>query len=189
MLCDAGGDRFFDAVLDDRLVDQRQHLLRLRLGGGKESGAETGGGKDGFADTESRPIVTEDSFERLQCTRRARRAGVAFRIRTERRPCSIPISYATTWKTVRAGAAQPRAWIPTRRSRRWRHSTTARRRLIPELEGLKREQNTSATRSPRPSGRASIRRTIQEANRRARSRSSSSAFSSTRSIVSAIRRC
>ena len=47
---DAGGDRFLDAVLDDRLVDERQHLLRLRLGGRQEPGAEAGGGEDGFAD-------------------------------------------------------------------------------------------------------------------------------------------
>ena len=46
---DAGGDRFFDAVLDDRLVDERQHLLRLRLGGRQEPGAEAGGGEDGLA--------------------------------------------------------------------------------------------------------------------------------------------
>ena len=51
---DAGRDRFFDAVLDDRLVDERQHFLRLRLGGGKEAGAEAGGGEDGFADGASR---------------------------------------------------------------------------------------------------------------------------------------
>ena len=42
--------RFLDAVLDDRLVDQRQHLFRLRLGGGKEPGAEAGGGEHSFAD-------------------------------------------------------------------------------------------------------------------------------------------
>ena len=47
---DAGRDRFFDAVLDDRLVDERQHFLGLRFGGGEESGAEAGGGEDGFAD-------------------------------------------------------------------------------------------------------------------------------------------
>ena len=46
---DAGGDGFLDAVLNDRLVDEDQHLLRLRLGGGQEAGAESGGGKDGFA--------------------------------------------------------------------------------------------------------------------------------------------
>ena len=44
------GDRFLDAVLNDRLVDERQHFLRLRLGGRQEAGAEAGGGKDGFAD-------------------------------------------------------------------------------------------------------------------------------------------
>jgi hypothetical protein len=31
---DPGRDRLLDAVLNDRLVDQRQHLFRLRLGGG-----------------------------------------------------------------------------------------------------------------------------------------------------------
>ncbi len=46
----ARGDRLFDAVLDDRLVHQHQHLFRLRLGGGQEAGAEAGGGEDGFAD-------------------------------------------------------------------------------------------------------------------------------------------
>ena len=51
---DAGRDRFLDAVLDDRLVDERQHFLRLRLGRGQEAGAEAGGGEDGFADAASR---------------------------------------------------------------------------------------------------------------------------------------
>ncbi len=46
---DARRHRLLDAVLDDRLVDERQHLLGLRLGGGQEPGAETGGGKHGFA--------------------------------------------------------------------------------------------------------------------------------------------
>jgi hypothetical protein len=45
----AGRNRLFDAVLDDRLVDQRQHFFRLCLGGGEESGAEPGGGEYGFA--------------------------------------------------------------------------------------------------------------------------------------------
>ena len=47
---DTGRQGLFDAVLDDRLVDERQHLFRLRLGSGQEAGAEAGGGKDGFAD-------------------------------------------------------------------------------------------------------------------------------------------
>ena len=54
---DARGDRFFDAVLDDRLVDERQHFLGLRLGRRQEAGAEAGGGKDGFANGVSRGIV------------------------------------------------------------------------------------------------------------------------------------
>ena len=45
----AGRDRLFDAVLDDGLVHQRQHLFGLRLGGGQKPGAQTGSGKNGFA--------------------------------------------------------------------------------------------------------------------------------------------
>ena len=48
-LLDPGGDGLLDRVLDDRLVDQRQHLLRLRLGGREEAGAPAGGGEDGLA--------------------------------------------------------------------------------------------------------------------------------------------
>ena len=42
--------RFLDAILDQRLVDQGEHLFRLSFGGGKEARAETGGGKNRFAD-------------------------------------------------------------------------------------------------------------------------------------------
>ena len=52
------GDRLFDAVLDDRFVDQRQHFLGLRLGGGRESGAETRGREDGFSNRRHGGIVT-----------------------------------------------------------------------------------------------------------------------------------
>src|SRR5678815_1619481 len=45
----AGGERFFDSILNDRLVHQRQHLLWHCLGGGQESCAEACGRKDGFA--------------------------------------------------------------------------------------------------------------------------------------------
>jgi hypothetical protein len=47
---DAGGQRLFDAVLDGRLVDEGQHLFRLRLGRRQEAGAEAGGGEHGLAD-------------------------------------------------------------------------------------------------------------------------------------------
>ena len=46
---DAGRDRLFDAVLDDWLVDERQHLFRLRLGRREKPRAESCGRKDGFA--------------------------------------------------------------------------------------------------------------------------------------------
>jgi hypothetical protein len=42
-------DSFLDAVLDDRLVNEDQHFLRLRFGCGKESGAETCGWEHGFS--------------------------------------------------------------------------------------------------------------------------------------------
>ena len=41
--------RLFHAILNDGLVDQRQHFFGLGLGGGKEAGAQTGGGKNSFA--------------------------------------------------------------------------------------------------------------------------------------------
>ena len=47
---EARGHRLLDDVLDDRLVDEGQHLLGLGLGGGQEAGAEAGGGEDGLAD-------------------------------------------------------------------------------------------------------------------------------------------
>src|ERR1700694_1793126 len=49
-LLDAAGDRLLDAVLNGRLVDQRQHLFGLGLGGRQEARAETRGGKDRLAD-------------------------------------------------------------------------------------------------------------------------------------------
>jgi len=46
----AGGDGLLDAVLDQRLVDEAEHLLGHGLGGREEARAQAGGGKDGFAD-------------------------------------------------------------------------------------------------------------------------------------------
>ena len=47
---DARLERLLDAVLDDGLVDERQHLLGLRFGGRQKAGAQAGRGKDGFSD-------------------------------------------------------------------------------------------------------------------------------------------
>ncbi len=44
------GPGLLDDVLDERPVDQRQHLLGLRLGGRQEAGSQSRGGKDGDAD-------------------------------------------------------------------------------------------------------------------------------------------
>ncbi len=42
---------FVDDMLDDRLVDHRQHFLGHRLGRGQEAGAEPGHREHGFANT------------------------------------------------------------------------------------------------------------------------------------------
>lgn len=47
---DAGGHGFFDGVLDQRLVDDGQHFLGHRLGGGQEARAHAGDGENGFTD-------------------------------------------------------------------------------------------------------------------------------------------
>src|SRR5205823_4936606 len=80
---DARADGFFNAVLDDRLVDERQHFLRLRFGGREESGAEAGGGEHGLADGSHGRIVTYNADEAACSTRRtcattSRKSGAAF---------------------------------------------------------------------------------------------------------------
>ena len=47
---DAGFARLVDHILDHRLVDDGQHLLRDRLGGRQKTRAETGHRDDGFSD-------------------------------------------------------------------------------------------------------------------------------------------
>ena len=47
---DAGFARLVDHVLDERPVDDRQHLFRHGFGGRQEAGAEAGDGENGFAD-------------------------------------------------------------------------------------------------------------------------------------------
>ena len=45
---DARRHRLVDDMLEDRPVDDRQHLLRHGLGGGQEARAEPGDGQDGL---------------------------------------------------------------------------------------------------------------------------------------------
>src|SRR5204862_3075179 len=55
-----GCHRLFDAVLDDRLVNQRKHLFGLRFCRRQESRPKSGGGEDGFANGRGHDgIVTE----------------------------------------------------------------------------------------------------------------------------------
>ena len=49
-MLDAGLPGLVDHILDQRLVDDGQHFLRHRLGGGQDAGAEAGDREDGFAD-------------------------------------------------------------------------------------------------------------------------------------------
>jgi hypothetical protein len=41
--------RLFHAILNDGLIDQRQHLFRLSFGGREKAGAQSRGGKNRFA--------------------------------------------------------------------------------------------------------------------------------------------
>ena len=62
-MLDAGFLGFVDHVLDQRLVDDGQHLLRHRLGGGQHPGAETGDREDGFADFHGVALPCRSSIE------------------------------------------------------------------------------------------------------------------------------
>ncbi len=64
-MLDAGLARLVDDMLDQRPVDDRQHLFGHGLGGGQEPGAEPGNGEDGFA----------DEFHGLSCGGRGQTAG------------------------------------------------------------------------------------------------------------------
>src|SRR5580700_9475464 len=46
---DARSQTLLDYVLNQRLIDHREHLFGLRFGSRQKSGAKTGGRKDGFA--------------------------------------------------------------------------------------------------------------------------------------------
>src|SRR5438270_4366602 len=66
---------------------------------------------------------------------------------------------------------------------------TARRRLIPELEGLKRQQNTAGDEIARAKRQGKDTADIRRRTGRGRRRSSSSGSSSTRPSTSATTRC
>ena len=56
---DSGCRGLFHRILDQRLVDHRQHFLRHRLGGWKEPCSEAANRKDGFLDHQVNLAVTD----------------------------------------------------------------------------------------------------------------------------------
>ena len=50
---DSGGDRFFHRILNQWLVDERQHFFRRRFRRGKEASTKACGGNHGFAHFEA----------------------------------------------------------------------------------------------------------------------------------------
>ena len=58
-MLDAGVPRLVDDMLNDRTVDDGQHLLGHRLGRGQEAGAEPCHGEHGLADASSHPVLVQ----------------------------------------------------------------------------------------------------------------------------------
>ena len=71
-LLDAGRDGLLDRVLDDRLVDERQHLLRLRLGGWQEPRPPAGSREDGLANAQDRTSWSGSAISKERDGRAAR---------------------------------------------------------------------------------------------------------------------
>ena len=63
---DAGVAGFLDDVLDERPVHERQHFLRLGLGGRQEAGAEAGRGEDGDANLGHADSVADEGHGRMR---------------------------------------------------------------------------------------------------------------------------
>jgi hypothetical protein len=58
-LADAGVIGLFNGVLDQGLVDHRQHFFGLGLGGRQKTGSQAGNRKDGFGDDHGRLLMNE----------------------------------------------------------------------------------------------------------------------------------
>src|SRR5262249_51830134 len=118
---DAGLNRFLDTVLDDRLVDDHQHFLRLCLGGREKSCTETSCGKDRLAD---------DALH------------VRNRIAGTIDVMLDPALFRENLESVRAGLAK-RGVDLTAELEDLATLEARRRRLLPEIEGLRREQSAA----------------------------------------------
>src|SRR6185369_766536 len=141
---DAGLDRFLDAILNDRLVDEHEHLLRLCLGRGKKSRSKTCSGKYRLANHASHgadriaarvlAFTSSCSWARHGCCTMCTRT-----------PVIDPALFRDNLDAVRTALAN-RGVDMTRELEELAALEARRRRLLPELEG----QDTSK---------------IQEANR------------------------
>src|SRR5581483_3711718 len=121
-----GGDGLLDDVLDHRLVDQGQHLLRLGLGGRQEAGAEAGGREDGGAHTHA-----ADSFRGPG----SGPAGAATRTSSIGR--GPRISWAANVSMMRRRASSSSGNRSRARTRAWSRSTASdsRSRSTPSAIG------------------------------------------------------
>src|SRR5258706_10370103 len=63
-MLDPGLPGLVNHILDQRLVDDGQHFLRHRLGGGQDPGAEAGDRKNGFADFHGVSCCLEESVRK-----------------------------------------------------------------------------------------------------------------------------
>ena len=145
---DAGLDGLLDAVLNDRLVDEHQHFLRQHLGRREKACPEAGGRKDRLS---NRSLHA--------CHRIAGTIGVML----------DPAFLRDNLEAVRTGL-QKRGVDLAGELEDLATLETRRRRLLPEIEGLKREQNSAgdevarakrqgldARRSRKPAGSAHSR--------------------------------
>src|SRR5262245_18662539 len=107
---DARRDRFLDAVLNNRLVDERQHLLGLRFGGRQESGSKSCSGKYRLADNAAQNVRPPESSAASYLK------NVRFResatLRYTMNGCSMRLSCAITWRTC-GPLCETADWNPT----------------------------------------------------------------------------
>ena len=89
---DARAHGLLDHVLDGRLVDDRQHLLGLRLGGGQEPRAEPGGRDDRLADLHGPSTSVRPASGSLVATRRRCAPGSGAYPRRRWRRCIPPVA-------------------------------------------------------------------------------------------------
>ena len=136
---DAGGRRLLDRVLDQRLVDDRQHLLRARLGRRQEARAEAGDRKHRLGDLVCMAFSALcSSFEQLLLRRAPRRPA-----RAPCRACCRPRRRRPRSRS--SSTPSPRPCRPPLRSAPWPRRATARQRAG-QHEGLARAAARAAPR-------------------------------------------